>query len=297
MALIGWIGTGVMGNSMAEHLMKAGNRLLVFNRTAEKTQSLVSKGAQFAPIQEIGRSCNIIFTMLGYPKDVSDVVLGSGGLLEYMTPGSLLIDHTSSSPSIAKQIYDAALLKEILSLDAPVTGGDIGARNGTLAVMVGGSVEAFERGKDIMQPYSANVRHMGTAGLGQHAKLTNQIILAGNMIGMVEGLLYSYRAGLDCNAIIELLSTGAAGSSALKNLGPRALRRDFEPGFYVEHYIKDMGMALEEAKRLNLCLPGLALVNQFYLSLQACGDGRRGTQALLKTLEKLNGFELNLPSN
>eukprot|EP00359_Climacostomum_virens_P006360 CAMPEP_0204919340 /NCGR_PEP_ID=MMETSP1397-20131031/16771_1 /ASSEMBLY_ACC=CAM_ASM_000891 /TAXON_ID=49980 /ORGANISM="Climacostomum Climacostomum virens, Strain Stock W-24" /LENGTH=282 /DNA_ID=CAMNT_0052092931 /DNA_START=23 /DNA_END=871 /DNA_ORIENTATION=+ len=282
---------------MAEHLIKAGHSLLIYTRTAEKAEGLISQGARFAPIQEIASSCNVIFTMLGYPKDVADVVLGTDGLIEAMTPGSLLIDHTSSSPSLAQQIAEAALKRGVDALDAPVTGGDVGARNGTLAVMVGGSAEAYERGKDFMQPYSANIRHMGGPGFGQHSKLTNQIILSGNMIGMVEGLLYSYKVGLDCNTIIELLSQGAAGSSALKNLGPRILKRDFAPGFYIEHYIKDMGMALEEAKRLNLCLPGLALVNQFYLSMQACGDGRCGTQAIIKALERLNGLELNVTPN
>jgi 3-hydroxyisobutyrate dehydrogenase len=277
---------------MAEHLIKAGHSLLVYNRTASKSDSLLAIGARFAPVSEIAASCSVVFTMLGYPNDVAEVVLGADGIVAAMRPGSLLIDHTSSSPSLAQQIAEAASLKGIESLDAPVTGGDVGARNGTLAIMVGGSADAFERGKELMGAYAQNIRHMGTAGLGQHAKLTNQIILSGNMIGMVEGLLYSYKAGLDCNTIIELLSTGAAGSFALKNLGPRILRRDFEPGFYVEHYIKDMGLALEEARRLNLSLPGLALVNQFYLSLQANGEGRKGTQALIKALERLNGLEL-----
>lgn len=290
---IGWIGTGVMGRSMAEHLIRNGFSLSIYNRTHAKAETLISQGAQFASIREIAESCHVVFTMVGYPQDVDDVILGENGVLNSLQPGSLLVDHTSSSPGLAVRIAEAAKLKNIETVDAPVSGGDVGAREGKLAIMCGATSEGFNRAKEIMKYYGANIEHMGHAGAGQHTKLTNQIILTGNMIGMVEGLIYAYKSGLDLNQMITLISSGAASSASLRILGPRIVRGDLEPGFYVEHYVKDLGLALEEAKRLNLSLPGLSMVNQFYLSLVANGEARKGTQALIHVLERLNNIQIN----
>ncbi|CAG9327418.1 unnamed protein product [Blepharisma stoltei] len=290
---IGWVGTGVMGRSMAEHLIRAGYSLSVYNRTPAKADSLTSQGAKFASIKEIAETCQVVFTMVGYPRDVEEVILSQGGLLESLQPGSLLVDHTSSSPGLAIRIAEAARAKNIEVVDAPVSGGDVGAREGKLAIMCGGSADGFSRAREIMKTYGANIEHMGAPGAGQHTKLTNQIILTGNMIGMVEGLVYAYKAGLDLNQMITLISAGAAGSASLRVLGPRIVRGDLEPGFYIEHFVKDLGMALEESKRLELCLPGLSMVNQFYLSLVANGESRKGTQALIHVLERLNNIQVS----
>ena len=290
---VGWIGTGVMGKSMVEHLMNAGYKLAVFNRTPAKAQALVERGAEFLSIAEIGRTCQVVFSMVGYPHDVEDVILGSEGLFKSIQPGALFIDHTSSSPALATRIFEEGRKLGVACLDAPVSGGDVGARNGKLAIMVGGEAEPLGRAMEFLSKYGANIQHMGGAGLGQHTKLTNQIILAGNMIGMVEGLIYSHKAGLDLLKMIELISSGAAGSASLRILGPRIVGGDLEPGFYIEHYVKDMGMALEECKRMGICLPNLSLVNQFYQSLVGAGMARKGTQALIQVLEKLNGVTVS----
>mmetsp|Transcript_11719 Transcript_11719/g.22716 ORF Transcript_11719/g.22716 Transcript_11719/m.22716 type:complete len:294 (-) Transcript_11719:38-919(-) len=292
--MIGWIGTGVMGKAMAEHLINAGHKLMVFNKPATRTDALVAKGARFAPVHEIAANCNTIVTMLGYPRDVQEVVMNPGGLLSLMKPGSLLVDHTTSSPNLAREIFAAAKAKGIDAIDAPVSGGDVGAKNATLALMVGGEKEAFDKASLFMKHYGSNLRHMGDAGFGQHTKLANQIILAGNMIGMVEGIVYSYKAGLNVETIVELLNTGAAGSTVLKIFGPRMLQRDFEPGFHVDHFIKDMGIALDECRRMNLSLPGLSLVQQLYISCQAYQEGNRGCQVLIKALERLNNIEVKV---
>lgn len=292
--MIGWIGTGVMGKSMAEHLINAGHSLMVFNKPAARADGLIAKGARFAPINEIALSCSTIVTMLGYPRDVSEVVMSPGGLLSIMKPGSLLVDHTTSSPHLAREIFAAAKAKGIDALDAPVSGGDVGAKNASLALMVGGAKEAFDRASLFMKHYGQNLRHMGDAGYGQHTKLANQIILAGNMIGMVEGIIYSYKAGLNVETIIELLNTGAAGSTVLKIFGPRMLQRDFEPGFHVDHFIKDMGIALDECRRMKIALPGLSLVQDLYVSCQAHEEGHKGCQILIKALERMNNLEVKL---
>ena len=289
---IGWVGTGIMGKSMAEHLIRAGHSLLVYNRTSSKADPLVSLGAKFCSISELASMSDVVFTMVGYPRDVEEVVLGTEGILKHLKNGSLLVDHTTSSPSLALKINEIAAKKNIDVLDAPVSGGDVGAREGKLAIMVGGSEQAFARGIGLMKNYGLNVELMGPCGAGQHTKITNQIVIAGNMIGMVEGLSYAVKAGLNANKVIDLISTGAAASFSLKVLGPRVLRGDLEPGFFVEHFIKDLGMALEECRRMNLVLPGLSMVNQFYLSLAANGEDKKGTQALVKVIERLNGIQI-----
>lgn len=288
---LGWIGTGVMGKSMCKHLLKAGYELLIYNRSVSKTTELVELGAKFTDPATIGESCNVVFLMLGYPSDVEEIVLKPEfGLVNHMKPGSYLIDHTTSSPQLAERIFLAAKEKNISSWDAPVSGGDVGAREGKLVVMVGGPEEGFENVNNIMKNYSKQVSLMGGAGKGQHTKMTNQIILSGNMIGMCEGLLYAYKAGLDQNAIINLLGGGAASSFSLCNLGPRILKGDFEPGFYVEHYLKDMEIALVESEKMGINLQGLKLVRSFYKTMVEEGQGLKGTQALYLALEKLNNI-------
>ena len=292
---IGWIGTGIMGRSMAGHLIKAGYSLSVFNRSASKADALVSLGAKFCSISEIAFTSDIIFTMLGYPHDVEQVILQE--ILPHICPGSLIIDHTTSSPNLAKQISTAAALKNVEVLDAPVSGGDVGAREGNLAIMVGGTPSAFARGLELMRFYGSNIEHFGDSGFGQHTKITNQIVIAGNMVGMVEGIAYAVKAGLNAEKVVHLLCTGAAMSASLKVLGPRVLRGDLEPGFLVEHFVKDLGLALEECKRMNLALPGLAMVNQLYVSLLSNGEARKGTQALIRVIERLNGIRISPTSN
>ncbi|EAR84528.1 NAD-binding domain of 6-phosphogluconate dehydrogenase family protein (macronuclear) [Tetrahymena thermophila SB210] len=289
---IGWIGTGVMGKSMCLHLLNAGFQLNVYNRTASKADELVSKGAKFLAPEDLAKNSDVVFLMLGYPHDVQQMVLGEQGILKHMKKGSLLIDHTTSAPSLAVEIAAEAQKYGIESIDAPVSGGDIGAREARLAIMCGGSQAAFDLALPILQKYGANIQLLGGAGAGQHTKMTNQILLASNMLGVVEGLLYAHKAGLDLDQVINLIKTGAASSTAWHVLGSRMVKRDFEPGFYVEHFIKDMDIALEEAKRANLCLPGLGLVKQFYHALVAQGGARNGTQAIIKVLEQMNNVQI-----
>ncbi|CAD8100431.1 unnamed protein product [Paramecium primaurelia] len=289
---IGWIGTGVMGVSMCKHILKAGHKLRIYNRTVAKAQPLIEEGAEFVQPKELAENSDIVFLMLGYPKDVEEVVLGENGILNHMKKGTVLVDHTTSSPELAVRIFKEANEKGIDSIDAPVSGGDIGAREGRLVVMCGGEQKALDRINDVLKVYSANVQLMGNAGLGQHTKMVNQIVLAGNMIGTVEGLLYGHKCGLNLEQLINTIKSGAANSTAWSVLGLRMVKGDFEPGFYVEHYIKDLSIAINEANRMNLSLPGLALVKQFYHALVAQGGGRNGTQALLLALERLNNYKI-----
>ena len=259
-AVLGWIGTGVMGKSMCGHLLKKGYNLSIYNRSKSKTEDLLQMGAKYLTPMEMAEQCDIIFLMVGYPKDVEEIVLNKEtGILRRMKKNSFLIDHTTSSPSLAKEIFQIGSELGINCLDAPVSGGDIGAREARLVVMTGGEQSAFDNIRPIMETYSAKISLMGSSGVGQHTKMANQVIISSTMIGMVEGLLYAYKAGLDQNAVISLLSEGAAGSFSLKVYGPRIMKRDFEPGFYVEHFVKDMEIALNESKRMNLKLNGLEL--------------------------------------
>ncbi len=290
---IGWIGTGVMGKSMCRHLLNAGYSLSVFNRTKSKTDDLISSGAKYATPQEIAQNCDAVFLMLGYPQDLEDVIFNKDAIINHLKPGSCLIDHTTSSPKLAEKIYQECKAKGIFSLDAPVSGGDVGAREGKLVIMSGGDKEAFDKMTPVFSKYGTTIKLMGGPGKGQHTKMVNQIAIVNNMQGVVEALVYGYKAGLDLEKVIETIGGGAAASFSLNVLGPRMLKRNFEPGFYVEHFIKDMEIALEEARRMNLCLPGLALVKQFYQSLAANGGNKMGTQALLLVLEKLNNIDLS----
>lgn len=286
---IGWIGTGVMGAAMAAHLLGAGHRLTVFNRSRDKAQGLLEKGAQWADSPEmVARGSDIVFTMVGFPEDVREVILGDDGALAGIAAGATLVDMTTSSPDLAQRIHGECAAKKVAALDAPVSGGDIGARDATLAIMVGGEPAAFDAVKPLLGILGKTISLMGGPGSGQHTKMTNQVLIAGTMIGVVESLLYAQRAGLDAHHVIEVIGKGAASSWSINTLGPRIADGDFNPGFYIKHFVKDMGIALEEARRARLSLPGLALVNQLYLSAMAMGWENLGTQGLYRVLAAMN---------
>lgn len=292
MTRLGWIGTGVMGRSMCGHLLDAGYPTTVYNRTREKAEPLLERGAAWAGSPaEVAAASEVIFTIVGYPADVWEVVLGERGVLSAAAPGSVLVDMTTSEPSLAVEIHGAAATRGVASVDAPVSGGDVGARNATLSVMVGGDAEAVDRVRPLLEALGKTIVHQGGPGSGQHCKLVNQILIATSMIGICEALLYGYKSGLDLNTVLESVSGGAAGSWALSNYTPRMLKGDFEPGFFVEHFLKDMEIALGEARRMNLSLPGLALAHELYLALRAQGGGRKGTQALLLALARLSDLD------
>lgn len=289
--VIGWIGTGVMGSSMYAHLLDRGYRGFVHSRTREKASVVLSKGASWAENPALlANRCEVIFTIVGYPQDVKEVYFGKQGILSHARPGTFLVDMTTTSPSLAVDIYQQARMHNCYALDAPVSGGDVGARNGTLSVMAGGDREVFDAMIPLMECMGKKIVYQGKAGSGQHAKMCNQIVISGTMIGMCESLLYGYKAGLDLNTMLSSISGGAAACWSLENLAPRILRRDFEPGFFVDHFVKDMGIALEEAGRMNISLPGLSLVRGIYQSVQDLGYGHKGTHALMLALENMAGI-------
>jgi 3-hydroxyisobutyrate dehydrogenase len=289
---IGWIGTGVMGRSMCGHLLDAGHRATVTTRTRARAEPLLEKGASWADTSaEVAATSDVVFTMVGFPADVREVILGADGVLAGARSGSAVVDMTTSEPSLAEEIAAAAAEKGIASLDAPVSGGDVGARNAALSIMVGGDAETLERVRPLFEAMGKTITHLGPAGAGQHTKMVNQVLIATGMIGVCEGLLYAYKAGLDVERVLEAVSGGAAGSWSLSNYAPRMLKGDLEPGFFVEHFLKDMEIALGEARRMNLALPGLALAHELYLGLRAQGGGRKGTQALILVLARLSGVD------
>ena len=289
---IGWIGTGVMGRSMCMHLIKKGYKLTVFNRTKRKARELLDAGARWARSpRDVAVGSDVVFTIVGFPKDVREVYFGKDGIFEGIGKGKILVDMTTTEPSLAEEIYKEAKEAGVSSIDAPVSGGDIGARNAALSIMVGGDKDTVGSVMPLFKLLGKNIVHQGPAGKGQHAKMCNQIMVSGLMIGMCETLLYGYKSGLDLKTMLSSVSNGAAACWMLDNVAPLILKRDFSPGFYVEHFIKDMGIALEEAKRMNLSLPGLSLVNQLYIAAKAQGHGRKGTQALLLALETISGIK------
>lgn len=286
---IGWIGTGVMGQSMCGHLTAGGYSATVYNRSPEKTKKLVENGARLAKSpREVAEASDVIFSIVGFPKDVREVILGTNGALAGAKPGSILVDMTTSEPELAVEIHQAAKAKSVDSVDAPVSGGDVGAKEARLSIMIGGDADAVAALRPLFEMMGKTIVHQGPAGAGQHTKMVNQILIATNMIGVCEALLYGYKAGLDLNTVLQSVSSGAAGSWSLSNLGPRMIAGDFEPGFFVEHFLKDVGIALAEAKRMKLALPGLALAEQIYRAVDAQGMGRKGTQALILALAKLS---------
>ncbi|MEM7229683.1 MAG: NAD(P)-dependent oxidoreductase [Planctomycetota bacterium] len=289
---IGWIGTGVMGEPMAGHLIDAGHSLTVHTRTPERASSLLGRGATWAATpRDAADGADVVFSIVGYPADVEAVHLGDDGTLAAATPASILVDMTTSRPSLAVDIARAATQRGVTAIDAPVSGGDIGARNGTLSIMIGGDENAVDQVRPLFECFGSRIVHQGDAGSGQHTKMVNQILIASGMMGVAEGLLYARSAGLDPDQVIESVASGAAGSWSISNLGPRMIKRDFEPGFYIEHFLKDLGIALDEADRLGLALPGLALARQLYRAASGQGYDRKGTQALLCVLEHLNGID------
>ncbi len=289
---VGWIGTGVMGSSMCGHLMTAGYKAVVYNRSPEKARPLIDRGADAAASpRELAERSDIIFTIVGYPHDVREVTLGQNGTLAGAKPGSVLVDMTTSEPALAVEIFEAAKAKGVSSVDAPVSGGDIGARNAALSIMVGGEPETVKALMPLFELMGKTIVHQGGPGAGQHTKMVNQILIATNMIGVCEALLYGYKAGLNLTTVLQSVGSGAAGSWSLNNLGPRMIAGNFEPGFFVEHFLKDMGIALAEARRMKLSLPGLALAEQLYRSVEAHGLARKGTHALLLALAQLSGVD------
>lgn len=289
---IGWVGTGVMGKSMAGHVQAGGHELYVHNRTRAKAEELLRRGATWcnSPAEAAAKS-EILFSIVGLPSDVEETYLGKTGVLSVAGSCRIIVDMTTSRPSLAQIIEQEAAKKGVESLDAPVSGGDIGARDATLAIMVGGKKEVFDKVLPFFQLMGKNIAYMGVAGAGQHTKMSNQILVAGTMIGVCESLLYAVKLGLDQQAVIDIISKGAAGSWSISNLGPRLVRGDFKTGFLVRHFIKDMGIALQEAAAVGLSMPGLALVHQLYVAVMAQGHHDCTTQALYLALKSMNGMK------
>ncbi len=286
---IGWIGTGVMGVPMCQHLLHAGYRVTLFTRSRSKALPLLTDGATWAGSpRAVAEQTDVLFTMVGFPKDVREIYFGETGVLTGSRPGMVLVDMTTTEPSLAGDIAEAAQAHGAAALDAPVSGGDIGARNATLSIMVGGRPDTVQAVMPLFACLGKHIVHQGGPGAGQHTKLCNQIVIAGTMIGVCESLLYGYKAGLDVPRMVESIRVGAAACWTLDHLAPRILAKNFEPGFSVDHFVKDMGLALEEARRREVTLPGLTLVHQLYQKVQALGHGRSGTHALMLALEDLS---------
>lgn len=292
MTRIGWIGTGVMGTSMAGHLLAGGYPLTVYSRTRRRAEPLVERGASWADTPaSAAAASDVVFTMVGYPSDVREVVLGAAGILPAARVGTVIVDMTTSEPSLAREIHAAAGERGVDSVDAPVSGGDVGARNAALSIMIGGDAGPVERLRPLFELMGKTIVHQGPAGAGQHTKMVNQTLIATGMVGVCEALLYAFKAGLDPQIVLQSVGGGAAGSWSLANLAPRMLNSDYAPGFMVEHFVKDMEITLAEARRMDLSLPGLALAHELYLALRAQGGGRDGTQALIQALARLSAVD------
>ena len=280
-ATIAFVGTGVMGRPMAGHVLDAGYDVVVFNRTPERARDLVERGATRASSAgEAANAADVVITIVGYPADVEEVYFAPGGILERIRPGSIVIDMTTSSPVLAQRIAAEASARGAAALDAPVSGGDVGARNATLTIMAGGDSDVFAQVEPLLRVMGRSVLLQGGSGAGQHAKLANQIAIAGSMLATVESLAYARAAGLDPWRVLDSIGAGSAASWSLENLAPRMLKEDFAPGFFVKHFLKDMRIALESAESLGLELPGLVLAKQLYDRLADEGGTELGTQAL-----------------
>lgn len=285
--IMGFIGLGVMGNNMASNILRGGYDLLVYNRTKSKGDNLIANGAKWRDTPaDVAKEADIVISIVGYPKDVEEVYLGKDGVLENIRKDGIVVDMTTSKPSLAKKIYNEAKKKGVYSLDAPVSGGDVGAKNGALSIMVGGDKEIFEKVLPIFKLMGKNIVWQGKAGSGQHTKMCNQIAIAGNMMGVCETIAYAEKSGLDPERVLKSIETGAAASWSLSNLAPRMIKGDFEPGFYVKHFIKDMNIALSEAKDMNLETPALKLSKSLYDELEKEGKGDCGTQVLYKLIDR-----------
>ncbi|TMQ30668.1 MAG: NAD(P)-dependent oxidoreductase [Nitrospirae bacterium] len=291
---IGWIGTGVMGSSMCSHVLQAGYRVTLHSRTKDKAKPLLDLGATWAENpRAVAAESDMLFTMVGFPQDVRTVYFGETGILAGAPPGTVLVDMTTTDPALSREIAERATAMGLSAIDAPVSGGDVGARNATLSIMVGGDRKAVQAVMPVFELLGNKIVHQGGPGTGQQAKLCNQIVIAGTMVGVCESLLYGSKAGLDLKRMLDSIRGGAAACWTLDHLAPRILQRNFEPGFFVEHFVKDMGLALEESKRMGLVLPGLTLVHQLYQTVQTLGHGRSGTHALMLALEELAHIHVN----
>ncbi|SHI24830.1 NAD(P)-dependent oxidoreductase [Clostridium intestinale] len=284
---VGFIGTGVMGRSMASNILNGGYKLLVNNRTKESADTLVEKGAVWKEsIADLAKDADVIITIVGYPNDVENIYFREDGILNNCKKGTIVIDMTTSKPSLAQRIFNEAKEKDISALDSPVSGGDIGARDGKLTIMVGGEKEVFEKVSPLFKLMGTSVNLLGAAGAGQHTKMSNQIAIASNMIGVCEAMVYAKRAGLDPEKVLMTIGGGAAASWSLSNLAPRMIKGDFEPGFYVKHFVKDMKIALEEAENMGIKLLGLELAKSLYDELVEDKKENKGTQVLYQLLDK-----------
>src|SRR2546430_8665871 len=289
---LGWIGTGVMGQSMCSHLIAKGFAVTVYNRSRGKAQPLLDRGAAWANSpKQVAQQSDVVFAIVGLPRDVREVFLGGDGAVAGSKAGNILVDMTTSEPSLAVEIYNAAKAKNIQAVDAPVSGGDVGPGEARLSIMIGGDKDVVEALQPCWEAMGKTIIHQGGAGAGQHTKMVNQTLIATNMIGVCEALLYAYKAGLDLPTVLQSVAPGAAGSWSLSNLGPRIIANNFDPGFFVEHFIQDLWIALAESSRMGLSLPGLALAHQLYLSVKAQGHGRDGTHALELALAGLAGID------
>lgn len=289
---IGWIGTGLMGNPMVKHLVKAGFKVQVYNRTLEKATDLIEMGCTwFDSPGELAAASDVIVTIIGFPKDVEECYFGEAGIMKNVKRGSLLIDMTTTKPSLAKRIAEEAQKLDVEFIDAPVSGGQVGAINGNLSIMMGGKKEVVDTVLPMFEVFGKNMVYQGPAGAGQHTKMCNQITIAGTLIGVCEGLIYGAKAGLNLTTLLESISKGAAGCWSLDVLAPKIVKGDFSPGFSIDNFVKDMTIALEEAEAMRLSLPGLALVKQLYLSVQAMGKGSSGNQGLYLALQKMANMD------
>ena len=281
-----------MGRSMCSHLLKAGYKTAVFNRSPAKTNDLLSLGAvACSSPRDVALQSDIVFSMVGYPSDVEEVLLGPQGAIEGLASGGIIVDMTTSRPGLAVRIADVSSARGVSALDAPVSGGDVGAREARLSIMVGGVEQAFEALMPIWKLLGTTYVFHGPAGCGQHTKMVNQILIASGMVGLCEAILYAKQAGLDPERVLKSVSSGAAGSWSLSNLTPRILKGDYAPGFFVDHFVKDLGIAIEEAQKIGLELPGLSNAKKAYDALQAMGHGNSGTQSLILSLAKQNGID------
>ena len=288
--VIGWIGTGLMGNPMVKHLRKAGYTVNIHNRTKSKAQELIDMGCGwFDTPALLAASSDIVISIIGSPKDVEECYFGKEGVFKSLRKGAVIIDMTTTQPRLTIQISEKAKSLGVQSIDAPVSGGQLGAVNGNLSIMIGGEKETVESVRDIFETFGKNIVYQGAAGAGQHAKMCNQITIAGTIIGVCEGLIYGRKAGLDLTVMLESITKGAAGCWSLDVLAPKIVKGDYSPGFSVDNFVKDLRIALEEAEHMQLSLPGLALVKQLYTAVQALGHGSSGNQALYVVLEKLGG--------
>ena len=289
---VGWIGTGVMGASMCGHVMARGFAVTLHTRTRAKAEPLLARGAAWADApRAVADASDVVFTMVGFPDEVRAVYLGDGGMATHARAGQILVDLSTSEPALARSISEVATARGACALDAPVSGGDVGAREARLSIMVGGDEAAVAAVEPLLGAMGKTIVRQGGPGAGQHTKMVNQILIASGMVGVCEALLYAHRAGLDAERVLASVASGAAGSWSLSNYGPRILGGNFEPGFFVEHFIKDMAIALDEARRMKLALPGLALAAQLYQSVQAQGFGRKGTHALQLALAAMSGVD------